>query len=80
MLLRSNMTRTVKMNYKGDPKFKKNGWKCQDCYTLDTKDDIVRCLTYQSLRLGKNLSNDKDLVDYFKKVIEIREIEEEVKN
>ena len=75
--LRARMTRTVQMNYKGDPKFKKNNWKCHDCCIVDTQEHILRCPSYQSLRTGKNLRKDKDLVDYFRKVIKIREKEDE---
>ena len=71
--LRSKMTKTVQMNYKGEPKYIKNGWKCQDCDVLDTQDHVTRCPAYQQLRVGKNLSCDKDLVEYFRKIIQIRD-------
>ena len=34
--LRTCMTRTVQANFKGDPNFRSNNWKCQDCQVLDT--------------------------------------------
>ena len=71
--LRSKMTKTVQMNYKGEPKFIRNGWKCQGCNIPDTQDHILRCPCYQELRVGKNLQNDKDLVEYFRKVIQLRD-------
>ena len=71
--LRAKMTKTVQMNFKNDRKYKQNQWKCQDCQIPDTQDHIVRCPAYQSLRADKDLSNDKDLVSYFRKVIKIRE-------
>ena len=71
--LRAKMTKTVQMNFKGDKKYTQNQWKCQDCQIPDTQDHIVRCPAYQHLRIDKNLSNDKDLVSYFRKVIQIRE-------
>ena len=71
--LRAKMTKTVQMNFKGDKKYTQNQWKCQDCKIPDTQDHIVRCPAYQHLRIDKNLSNDKDLVSYFRKVIQIRE-------
>ena len=70
--LRTRMTKTVQANYKGDQKFKSNDWKCKECQVLDTQEHIVRCPTYRSLRNDKNLTNDKDLIDYFRKVIDIR--------
>ena len=70
--LRTKMARTVQANFKGDPIYKSNEWKCHDCKVLDTQEHIVRCPAYTSLRNGKDLESDKDLVDYFRKVIEIR--------
>ena len=69
------MTKTVQMNFKGDPKFIQNGWKCGACDTPDTQDHIIRCKSksYQNIRVGKDLNNDKHLVDYFRSVIKIRE-------
>ena len=71
--LRAKMTKCVQMNYKGEPKYIKNGWKCQDCDVPDTQDHIIRCPCYKELRVGKNLSSDKDLVEYFRRVIQIRD-------
>ena len=71
--LRTKMTKTVQMNFKGVPKFAKNGWKCTECSTPDTQEHVIRCPFFQHLRIGKNLHSDKDLVDYFRKVIKIRE-------
>ena len=71
--LRSKMTKSVQMNFKGEPKYIRNGWKCQDCDIPDTQDHILRCPCYQQLRVGKILDSDKDLVQYFRKVIQIRE-------
>ena len=34
--IKSKMTKTIQMNFKGDPKYSKNLWKCQDCHTPDT--------------------------------------------
>ena len=33
---------------------------------------VVRCPVYLSLRTGKDLESDKDLVEYFRKVIALR--------
>ena len=70
--LRTCMTKTIQANYKGDPEFRANNWKCQECQVLDTQDHVVRCPVYLNLRTGKDLENDKDLVEYFRKVINIR--------
>ena len=70
---RSKMTKSVQMNFKGDPKCARNLWKCQDCLTPDTQEHILRCPSYLHLRTNKDMKKDKDLVDYFRKVISIRE-------
>ena len=70
--LRTCMTKTVKANFKGDPLYRSNNWKCQECQVLDTQDHVVRCPVYLSLRTGKDLESDKDLVEYFRKVIALR--------
>ena len=70
--LRTCMTKTVKANFKGDPLYRSNNWKCQECQVLDTQDHVVRCPVYLSLRTGKDLDSDKDLVEYFRKVIALR--------
>ena len=71
--LKTKMTRTVQMNFKGDKKFALNKWQCNNCLLPDTQEHIVRCPTFEHLRLGKDLKCDKDLVLYFQKVIQIRE-------
>ena len=63
--IRSKMTKTVQMNFKGDQKYAKNHWRCLECQTPDTQEHIVRCPFYQHLRVEKNMNFDKDLVDYF---------------
>ena len=70
--LRTCMTRSVQANFKNDPAYKSNDWKCQ---VLDTQEHIVRCPVYSSIRSGKDLSKDKDIVEYFRKVIDIRSID-----
>ena len=71
--LRSKMTRTVQMNFKGDTGYTRNHWKCDDCYMPDTQEHIIRCPSYQHLRTGKDLSSDKDLVQYFRNVLSLRD-------
>ena len=70
--LRTCMTRTIQANFKNDPIFRSNDWKCHYCQVLDNQDHVVRCPVYANFRKGKDLHKDKDLVDYFRKVIDIR--------
>ena len=71
--IRCHMTRTIQLNYKGDPKFKKNGWKCVGCGAQDSQEHVVTCGAYAKLRDDLDLGKDTDLVKYFKKVIAMRE-------
>ena len=71
--IRSRMTRTDQINFKGNPIYTRNHWKCQECFTPDTQEHSIRCPSYQHLRLGKDLASDKDLVEYFRKVLSIRD-------
>ena len=66
-------SKSVQMNFKGEPKYIRNSWKCQDCDIPDTQDHILRCPCYQQLRVKNCLNCDKDLVEYFRKVIQIRD-------
>ena len=70
--LRARMTRTIQMNYKGDPLFKANGWKCVSCGSLDTQEHVMECEGYKSLRKGKALKEDQELVNFFREVIKLR--------
>ena len=65
--LGSKMTRSIQMNYKGDKKFKANQWKCVECGEDDTQEHLLQCKGYKYLREGKNLEDDYQLVDYFRK-------------
>ena len=40
---------------------------------MDSQSHITKCESYKYLRVGKNLSSDKDLVKYFSDVISLRE-------
>ena len=70
--LRSH-TLDVKMNRKSDPMYAKNLWKCDFCFSLDTQSHIVWCPAFATLREGKNLQDDMDLINYVNEVMKIRE-------
>ena len=64
----------VKFNYKSDPKHSNDLWKCSSCQTsIETQDHVLWCPSYSILREEKDISNDKDLTDYLKQVLIIRE-------
>ena len=70
--IRSHML-DLKMNRKSDPKYSDDLWKCDFCMSLDTQSHVIWCPAFASLREGKNLNNDIDLVTYFSEVMKIRE-------
>ena len=74
------MTRYVKMNYKGNPQYEKQLWKCNKCSKIDSEEHILWCESYKELRKGRNLQNNKDLCQYLQQVIKKRMKRNETKN
>ena len=76
---RSMMLTTVQYNFKNNPKFKANDYRCK-CGDLDTQAGLLTCRLYAHLREGLDLSNsDTDLVRFFQLVIQERQEEEQDK-
>ena len=71
--LRCKMTRTIQMNFKGDPRYRENKWKCVGCGEIDSQEHVISCSAYAHLRTDKDLKKDIDIIKYFKQVIAIRE-------
>ena len=64
----------VKFIYKSDPKYSSELWKCSSCQSaIETQNHVLFCPAYSTLREGKDVNNDKDLTDYLKKVLIIRD-------
>ena len=70
--IRTNMM-PAKWNMKSNQKFANQQWKCDACKRIDSQSHILWCPFFAPLREGKNVNDDKDLVDYFQKVFKIRE-------
>ena len=81
--IRTNMVPTVQMNFMSDAGFEENLWTCSGCSHLsssvsvihgnrDTQQHIVTCPGYTSLRDGRNLNCESDLVNYFRDVLKVR--------
>ena len=69
--LRSRMLE-VKNNYKGE--HKKTNLLCEGCkVSIETQDHVLYCPYYSDLRQGIDLSCDKDLVNYYREVMNIRD-------
>ena len=64
----------VKFNYNSDLANTASLWRCKSCQTsIDTQNHIMWCPSYSELREGKNIDNDKDLIEYVRKVMIIRD-------
>ena len=64
----------VKWNYQNDARYKAELWSCDGCKrTIETQSHVMQCPAYTNLRVGMSLKNDKDIVEYFKRVLEIRQ-------
>ena len=73
----SEMLPSIKMNFQSDKKFTADCWTCDGCRDgltdkRDSQNHVIFCEAYEEFRIGKDLSKDQDLVDYFKSVIEHR--------
>ena len=62
----------AKMNYKNDPRYKQQAWKCDSCGDLEDQSHLRICKAYQQVRNKLNLDNPNDLVQYFQEVMKIR--------
>ena len=62
-----------KRNQSSDPSNKATLWKCNACGYVDTQSHLLHCPAFKDIRDGKSLDSDSDLVDYFTKVLKIRE-------
>ena len=81
--LKTGMTPTVRMNFPSDKEFARMIWTCPGCSDdktvyeevegiRDTQAHILICPGYSELREDKDLSTDRDLVAYFRNVIQKR--------
>ena len=63
----------AKFNMKSSPKFSNESWKCDFCKKIDSQSHIMWCSSFAPLREGRNINDDKDLVNYIQQVFKIRE-------
>ena len=64
----------VKFNYKNVPGHRAKLWLCDSCETsIDSQSHILWCPSYAELREGKDIRSDKDLINYVKSVMKIRD-------
>ena len=64
----------AKMNFKNKDNYSKELWQCDSCEkSIESQSHLLWCPAYANLRDGKNLRDDKDLIVYIKKVMQVRE-------
>ena len=64
----------VKFNYKNDKRHMSDLWKCDSCLSaIESQNHVLHCPAYAELRNGKNINDDNDLTEYFRKVLQLRE-------
>ena len=65
----------AKFNYKHQKEHEEQLWRCDSCERcIETQSHILSCPAYVTLREDMDLNKDEDLVRYFKKVMEIRNL------
>ena len=69
--IRTNMLKTVQMNYKHKQEYVQNGWKCC-CGNIDEQSHLLSCIKYSHLREAWDISSDHRLVKYFQHIIQER--------
>ena len=71
--IRSMMIKCA-LNQPSDPQNIASLWKCRACsVNIGSQSHILWCPAYKKLREGKSLESDLDLVQYYQKVMAIRE-------
>ena len=69
----SSMTPTVQMNFQSEKSYTANMWTCSGCKAnRDTQLHILNCEAYEHIRTNRDMTNDADLVDYFREIIDLR--------
>ena len=65
----------VKLNYKSDPRHSDKLWQCDSCQSsqIESQDHVLYCPAYADLRVNKDIKSDRDLIDYMRDVLKLRE-------
>ena len=70
--LRSKMLNTVKMNFKGVRQYAESKWLCDQCKEPDTQEHLLTCVGYSILKIGRDLSKDKEQVEFYRQIVKLR--------
>lgn len=64
----------LKMNFKNLPQYRRDSWMCKCLATVESQRHVLLyCPEYAKLREGRDMDNDKDLVNYFRDVLAKRD-------
>ena len=76
--MESQMVKHFKFNYMSDLKNERSNWACNYClekekkYQPDSMKHALNCPEYSSIRLEYNLDEQEDAVDFFTKIVTLR--------
>ena len=71
--IRSKMVPTIQMNFPRDKSFASNLWTCSGCRLhRDTQTHVMSCDSYVHLRDGLDLKEDRDLITFFRNLLDCR--------
>ena len=71
--IRTKMVENIGFNFSSDNKYASRLWQCSHCENIDSQSHVLVCVGFKHLREGKDLKSDKDLVNYFREVISLRD-------
>ena len=64
----------TKMNFRNMKNYSHELWLCDSCErSIETQSHLLWCPAYSSIREGKDLNNEQDLINYIKKVMQVRD-------
>ena len=66
------MNRTSQLNFASDPLFSKQSYLCH-CGQISSNLHFRYCISYESLRIGRDLSEDTQLIKYYVEVNKLRD-------
>ena len=81
--INSMMVPSIAMNFPSDPQYTRDRWTCTDCCDpsdpeggagmINSQSHVLACQAHADLRLGVDLQDDRQLVSYFREVIQRRQ-------
>ena len=57
---------------KGVRQYAKSKWLCDQCKEPDTQEHLLTCVGYSVLKIGRDLSKDKEQVEFYRQIVKLR--------